>query len=150
MMELALFKEPFVEPWAPERLRLLFERTEDKNTEKGTVSDFYLYAWIDDREYCSGFQAIMDDEFVLEFHAPSHLTFGRISAKPLGRAITQTDDGDFDKEREMILARMKSMYCDQFPDLIKKIGEVAQRNTSERITLTIDEKKYLGKLLKKR
>jgi len=50
----------------------------------------------------------------------------------------------------MILTRMKSMYCDQFPDLIKKIGEVAQRNTSERITLTIDEKKIPWKTFKKK
>jgi hypothetical protein len=149
-MELSLFKEPFVEPWAPERLRLLFERNEDNNSEGGNVSDFYLYAWIDDREYCSGFQAIMDDEFVLEFHAPSHLSFGRISAKPLGRAIAETDNGAFDNQHEMILTRMKSMHCDQFPDLIKKIGEVALHGASERISLTIDEKKYLGKLLKKR
>ena len=150
MMELALFKEPFVEPWAPERLRLLFERNEDNNSKGGNVSDFYLYAWIDDREYCSGFQAIMDDEFVLEFHAPSHLSFGRISAKPLGRAIKETGGSVYDEERERIVANMASMHCDQFPDLIKKIGEVALYGASEQISLTGDEKKYLGKLLKKR
>ena len=150
MMELALFKEPFVEPWAPKRLRLLFERNEDNNGEGGNVSDFYLYAWIDDREYCSGFQAIMDDEFVLEFHAPSHLSFGRISAKPLGRAIKETAGSAYDEERERIVKIMGSMNCEQFPDLIKKIGEVARQGGPERISLTGDEKKYLGKLLKKR
>jgi len=84
MMELALFKN-HLSSRGPRRLRLLFERTEDKNTEKEHFR-FLPVCMIDDREYCSGFQAIMDDEFVLEFHAPSHLTFGRISAKPLGRA----------------------------------------------------------------
>jgi hypothetical protein len=148
-MELSLFKEPYIEPWAPERLRLLFERNKDKNSAGGNVSDFYLYVWIEELLYCSGFQAILDDEFVLEFHGPFRLTFGRISAKPLGRAIMEIEESAFVNERERIMASMGSMHCDQFPDLIKQIGEVARRNSSTRINMTVDEKKYLEKILKK-
>jgi hypothetical protein len=145
-MELTLFKEPYAEPGSPEKLRLLFERSESKNSPDENASDFYLYMWIENQKFCSGFQAILDDEFVLEWHAPLKLSFGRISGKPLGRSIR---DIGRTINHDRLLKIMMSVQSDRFPDLIKQISAVALGEKSGPIDLVPEEKRYLEKLLKR-
>ena len=143
-MELKLFKEPYIDSGSP-RLRLLFECVQAAGAEASS-RDFYLYTWIEDYKHCSGFQIIADDEFVIEWHAPHELVFGRISGKPLGRSIQDVGRG---VPHDRMIETMQSAHSDYFSDLIRRIGERLIDRAISFMDLTIEEKEILAGLVKK-
>jgi hypothetical protein len=144
-MELKLFKEPYIDSGSPQRLRLLFECVLVGGADVSSC-DFYLYTWIEDYKYCTGFQIIADDEFVIEWHAPHELVFGRIGGKPLGRSIQDVGRGVL---HDRMIETMHSAHSDYFSDLIRQIGvRLLDRKTSF-LDLTIEEKEILRGLVNK-
>jgi hypothetical protein len=162
-MELRLYKEPYQEPYSTNRLRLLFEGAVDatgevqvgpdsdgrdasrRDTSRRDTSrrDVYLYVWIEDRLALSGFQAVLDEEFVLDFHAPAKIEFSRISGRPVKRSLSRPLTG---RERRGFLACLKDLSNQVFPDLIRKVEAIAHGETVDACTLTKEEIVTLNKL----
>jgi hypothetical protein len=143
-MELKLFKEPYIDSGAPKRIRLLFECVEATDADANSC-DFYVYAWIENDERCTGFQIIADDEYVVEWHAANGPTFGRIRGKPLGRSI---QDIGRDTLHDRIIETMQSVTSDYFQNLLGRIGERLVSENTEFINLVSEEIKYLKILIK--
>jgi hypothetical protein len=144
-MELKLFKEPYIDSGSPQRLRLLFECVQVDGADVNSC-DFYLYAWIEAHEQCTGFQIIADDEFVIEWHTPHELVYGRISGKPLGRSIQDVGRGVL---HDRMIETMQSAHSDYFSDLIRHIGARLEDRKTNTLDLTIEEKEILTGLVKK-
>jgi hypothetical protein len=142
-MELRLFKEPYQEPFLENRLRLLFEGRVDTGSGIRTGRDVYLYVWIESRRSLAGFQAVLDEEFVVEYHPPSKLEFSRISQRPVKRSLSRPITGQEQKE---FCACLRGLSNPLFPDLIKNIESIAQGAPIAGIDLTEKESETLDKL----
>jgi hypothetical protein len=142
-MELRLYKEPYQEPYSANRLRLLFEGAVDPGSNVQSRRDMYLYVWIENRQTLSGFQAVLDEEFVVDFHAPAKIEFSRISGKPVQRSLSRPLSG---RERRNLLACMKDLSNPVFPGLIHTIEAIAQGETAPVVNLTKEEITTLNKL----
>jgi hypothetical protein len=143
-MLLRLFKDPFPEPFSEGKIRLLFERVEDENTPAQGRPDFYLYVWIQDMRLLAGFQAVLNEEFVLDYRPPSHLEFTRIAGKPLKRSLREQLTP---QEREAFLSHMKAMECPVFTQLIRRIESVIHGAPAAFVELTQEERATLMDLI---
>ena len=145
-MELRLYKEPYQEPYSASRLRLLFEGAVDADsnvvsgcdTSRRDTSrrDVYLYVWIEDRQALWGFQAVLDEEFVLDYRSPAKLEFSRISGRPVKRSLSRPLTG---RERRDFLACLKGLSNPVFPDLIKNIDAITHGESVPVVNLTKEE-----------
>lgn len=147
-MELRLYKEPYQEPYSANRLRLLFEGAVEavlgaQGRRDTSRRDVYLYVWIENRRSLSGFQAVLDEEFVLDFHAPSKIEFSRISGKPVQRSLSRPLSG---RERKNFLACITGLSNPVFPDLIRNVEAIAHGETAQVVNLTEEEIATLNKL----
>jgi hypothetical protein len=142
-MELRLYKEPYQEPYSANRLRLLFEGAYEAESGAQGRRDLYLYVWIENRQSLSGFQAVLDEEFVLDFHAPSKIEFSRISGRPVQRSLSRPLSG---RERKNFLSCMKGLSNPVFPDLIRNVEAIAHGETAPVVNLTEEEIATLNKL----
>jgi hypothetical protein len=147
-MELRLYKEPYQEPYSTNRLRLLFEGAVDAKTDapsgcETSRRDVYLYVWIEDRRTLWGFQAVLDEEFVLDFHAPAKVEFSRISGRPVKRSLSRPLTS---RERRNFLACLKELENPVFPGLIKSVDAIAHGETVSALNLTREETDTLNRL----
>jgi hypothetical protein len=144
-MELRLYKEPYQEPFSASRLRLLFEGAVEAGDEGRTRRDVYLYVWIQDRRILSSFQAVLDEEFVIDYHSPSKLEFSRIGGKPVKRSLSRPQNS---RERREFLACLTALSNPVFPDLIKNVEMLAHGAAIPVVTMTAAEAKALDALAK--
>jgi hypothetical protein len=142
-MELRLYKEPYQEPFSRNKLRLLFEGSVDADNEVRNRRDIYVYVWIEDRLTLSGFQAVLDEEFVLDYRNPAKLEFSRISGRPVKRSLSRPQNA---RERKDFLACLSDLSNPVFPDLIKKVESLSRGDALPAATLTKAEIKTLNKL----
>jgi hypothetical protein len=146
-MELRLYKEPYTEPYTTDRLRLLFEGMADRVADQSGAArerrDLYLYVWIENKQTLWGFQAVLDEEFVFDFHAPAKVEFSRISGMPVKRSLSRPLTA---RERKTFLTYLKGLSNPEFPDLIKTIDAVAHGETAPALDLTKEEIAALNKL----
>ena len=143
-MRLRLFKEPFPEPFSEGKIRLLFERVEDENTSAQGRPDFYLYVWIQDMRLLAGFQAVLNEEFVLDYRPQSQLEFTRITARPIKRSLREPLTL---QEREAFLGHMKGMECPVFTQLVRRIESVIHGAPAAFVELTPEERATLLDLI---
>lgn len=143
-MRLRLFKEPFPEPFSEGKIRLLFERVEDENTSAQGRPDFYLYVWLQDMRLLAGFQAVLDEEFVLDYRPQSRLEFTRIAARPIKRSLKEPLTL---QEREAFLGHMKGMECPVFTQLVRRIESVIHGAPAASVELTLEERTLLMDLI---
>ena len=143
-MRLRLFKSPFPEPFSEGKIRLLFERVEDENTSAQGRPDFYLYVWIQDMRLVAGFQAVLNEEFVLDYRTQSHLEFTRIAARPIKRSLREPLTL---QEREAFLGQMRDMECPVFTRLVRRIESVIHGAPAVFVELTSEEKTLLQDLI---
>jgi hypothetical protein len=142
-MELRLYKEPYQEPFSVNRLRLLFEGSVEAGSEVRSRRDIYLYVWIEDRQTLSGFQAVLDEEFVLDYRSPAKLEFSRISGRPVKRSLSRPLNS---RERKDFIACLSELSNPVFPDLIKNVESLAHGAALPGVCLTKAETKTLNKL----
>lgn len=142
-MHLRLFKQPFTDPSRPELLRLLFEASDTAETASARCSDFYLYAWIRDRRLLHGFQAVLDEEFILEYAAPSKPDFGRIVREPFNRTIRDVRSAAKRRKMNKILSGLRNEF---FPDLLEAVGKIACEESGDEVPLSGREQEVLAGL----
>jgi hypothetical protein len=143
-MELRLYKEPYKEPYTANRLRLLFEGVADPNSIGENRRDLYLYVWIDDRLTLSGFQAVLDEDFVIDFRAPAKIEFSKIGGKPVKRSLSRPLTG---RERKSFLALLSGLSNPVFPVLIKTVEAIAHGEAAGQGNLTKEETQTLNNLV---
>ncbi len=147
-MEFRLYKEPYHEPFFPGKIRLLFESTAslDNNGERG--NDLYLYLWIDNGNFLSAFQAVLDEDLVLDFHAPDKLEFSRITAKPIKRSMARTID---DNEKKRFLSLLSDIKGTEFARLLTTVDEIVHSDGNDFpvCDLTQEDRAMLAELEKK-
>jgi len=120
-MEFRLYKEPYQEPFFPEKVRLLFESVASIDDGIGGNS-LYLYVWIDNGTALSAFQAVWDEEYVLDFHTPNKLEFSRISSKPIKRSMSKSID---EIEKGKFLFLFSKLKSKEFPALLSTVEAIA-------------------------
>ncbi len=143
-MRLRLFKMPYPEPFSEGKVRLLFERHEDAATAAPERLDFYLYVWIQDLRHLAGFQAVIDEEFVVDFHAPSRLEFTHITGKPVKRSLHEPLGP---ADRGMVLAHTTGMESAEFHSLVHAVESIIHGAKPASLELTRDERNGLMDLI---
>jgi hypothetical protein len=152
-MELRLYKEPYQEPFSENKVRLLFEGAIDADVEVQAPKDadnrisgrrdVYLYVWIENRRSLSGFQAVLDEEYVIDFHVPAKLDFSHIGGRPVKRSLSRPLTG---RERREFCTFLSGLHNPVFPDLIKKVESIIHGEPVGSVVLTKDELQTLDKL----
>jgi hypothetical protein len=123
----------------------LFEGAVEAGNEARSRRDVYLYVWIENRQTLSGFQAVLDEEFVIDYHSPSKLEFSRISGRPVKRSLSRPLIA---RERKDFLDCLEALSNPVFPDLVKNVEMLAHGAQLPVVNLTKGETKTLNKLAK--
>jgi hypothetical protein len=144
-MLLKLYKTPFKEPFCEDKVRILFENIEEDDSKRKTI-DFYLYVWIKDFKYLSGFQAVLNEEFVCEFKIPYDIKFIKIISKPIKRSTAHTLTL---QEKNKFIESIKNFKGQFFCELLKKIEQIILGEKKDKVELTKDEIDLLKELLDK-
>jgi hypothetical protein len=121
-MRLSLFRDVYVDAAAQHLWRLLFEGERGATGDGEECRDFYLYVWVRHGKVMDGFQAVLDEEFVLTYRHPGEPTVGAISHQPIGRTITDTK---LKSPRRRIVRILEAAECEYFPELLKVVAGIA-------------------------
>jgi hypothetical protein len=143
-MQLKLYKQPYFDQTKPHEYRLLFEAIMDNGTHRED-NDFYLYVWISDTFSVTAFQAVLDNELVLEYRSPQPLSFSRISASPINRSVVMLQTRQEQKRMREVMNELKSDFYGSF---IAQIGAFIQGKAKQPPTLTEQEKQDFSSLIK--
>jgi hypothetical protein len=143
-MLLKLYKQPYFDQTKPHEYRLLFEAIMDNGTQRED-NDFYLYVWISDTFSVTAFQAVLDNELVLEYRSPQPLSFSRISTSPINRSMVFQQNR---QEQKRMREAMKELQSDFYASCVAQIGTFVQGRAKEPPALTEPEKKEFSKLIK--
>jgi hypothetical protein len=106
--------------------------------------DLYLYVWIDDRLTLSGFQAVLDEDFVIDFRAPAKIEFSKIGGKPVKRSLSRPLTA---RERKSFLALLSGLSNPVFPELIRTVEAIAHGAPAGQGNLTKEETETLNNLV---
>jgi hypothetical protein len=140
-VNLRLFKEPYIDPLTPDRIRLLFER-DDGRAAAGERDDFYIYVWIKNGALV-GFQAILNDEHALEFHEGRPVSFGRVRVRPIDRSIHRSTA---DAEYKRLIDILENISNKEFPNMMRGLSAIAFDARHEGFELTSVERTILRDL----
>ncbi|MDD5675269.1 MAG: hypothetical protein PHC61_13955 [Chitinivibrionales bacterium] len=143
-MLLQLYKQPYFDQTKPHEFRLLFEAVMESSVRRED-NDFYLYVWIGDDHVLSAFQAVLDNELVLEYRPPGPLTYSRISTNPIQRSVFAQQSK---AEQKRMRAVMKDLKCDHFTSCIESISRLISGAVKEPAVLTESEKTEFNALTK--
>ncbi len=125
-------------------MRLLFERVEDAEVSSAGRPDFYLYVWIQDLRHVAAFQAVLNEEYVADFHEPSRLEFTYCAGTPLKHSPPEPlAAGD----REILLAQTRGMESPVFGRLVRTIESIIHGARLSSLDLTQGEHTRLKGLL---
>ncbi|MBD3319763.1 MAG: hypothetical protein GF350_01565 [Chitinivibrionales bacterium] len=143
-MKLRLFKDLYRDPMKEGVVRLLFEGIHAPLEKKERFNDFYIYVWIDSGNALESFQAVLDDEIVLEARKSGAISFGQIVTEPFNRTIKVSKSLQKRKRMVRIMANLRNEY---FPDLIKEVGRIVREDRVIPVKLSDEERKVFEKLM---
>ncbi|MBD3421915.1 MAG: hypothetical protein GF398_17530 [Chitinivibrionales bacterium] len=138
-----LFKEPFYDKSRPNVYRLLFEGIKTSFKPEDKLSDMYLYVWIHEKGFLDGFQAVINDEYLVSYQFPSHPTFGSIGKEPIHRSIRYSKSAQM---KSNLSKAIKSIKTEYFCDLVEHVKAIAGGMRPYNAHLTHEEMSLFKKL----
>jgi hypothetical protein len=144
-MEMRLDPTPYAEPYSHGKIRFLFEMENGSGSVDKSALDFYLYVWIEQNRRLAGFQVVLDETFVVDFHPPSQLDFVRINADPIERTAR---DLATKTEKKYILNCVNNFTHAQLPKLMQTISAIMRGTFPASLDLAENEAHTLEQLTK--
>lgn len=138
-MLLRLYREPYFDAGRNGRMRLLFEADAAQQGDSGEgVADFYLYIWVRTCSIVCAFQAVLENEHVLNYDEEGHLVYGRISTGPVNRMVVPDDNST---EHARIAGILGRAHCPVFGLMIGSVRSCLVPGITPALTLAPAEAK---------